>query len=115
MARTKAELESENEALRSELERWKKNMIMLDTWGLDLIEKLGQLVRQTACDGPLTTCIECQVGNEGETVPVVWLWATADEKQPIVRIQELAAENERLKERQRVLLGAASQQDNVTK
>ena len=94
-------------ALEADYAAMREGKVMLDTWGLDIIEKLGQLVREASCGDPLTTCIECRVGDD-ETVPIVWLWATADEKQPVVRIRELAEENQRLRDRQRVLFGDES-------
>jgi hypothetical protein len=84
-------------AIREENARLREAKVTLDTWGLALVEKLGAFVRQTASNGPLTTCIECRVGEEGEGVPLVWLWATTSQQSPEARIAEVVADRDRLK------------------
>lgn len=101
---------SELAALREENERLKEAQGLLDKWGLALLEKLGDLVRRAAVDGPLTTCIECTVGGDerGERVPIVWLWATSSDKEPVARLHELGIEKGQLKERLSALLADGS-------
>jgi len=85
------------EQLKARIVELEEAQVMLDLWGLDILEKLGELIRRSATEGPLTTCIECRVSGTEESIPIVWLWATPDDKQPITRIRELAEENARLK------------------
>ncbi len=83
--------------LESEIERLREDKIMLDTWGLGFVEKLGEFVRQVAAGGPLATCIRYRVGEEGDGVPLLWLWATTSEQRPEARLAEVVAERDRLK------------------
>lgn len=84
-------------ALEAEIAMKDEDKVLIDTWGMDFLEKLGLFVRRSMVEGPLTTCIEGQISCDEEPVPVLWLWATTDKKEPVARIRELAADNARLR------------------
>ena len=85
------------ERLTAENETLKQAKVSLDSWGIAFVEKLASFVRETIKGGPLTTCIECRIGDEGESTPLVWLWATTSEQEPEARLSEVVAERDRLK------------------
>lgn len=92
-----AALLAENKEQAARIAEMEEARVAIDTWGLAILEKLGDFMRQALADGPLTTCIEAKIGDGGESIPVLWLWVSVDEKDPVARIREVAAERDRLK------------------
>lgn len=64
--------------------------VSVNTWGLELMSKLGEfLQRVLAGDAPVTTQIRIKM--EDLDVPVVHLWATVDDLDPVARCRDLKA------------------------
>jgi len=103
-----SQVERELATSKARLAELEDAKILIDKWGLSLVEKLGEFLRKTMCGGPLTTVIACTLGEDEETVPSVWLWATIDETDPVARIREIAGEKAALQAQLSVLLGVSS-------
>lgn len=72
-------------------EELSKKQVEVHTWGLQVVDILGQALEKIIDDGqPLTSRIEIKT-PDGRRFPVVWLWASVDPDGPVARIGNLAA------------------------
>jgi len=105
-----SQVEQELATSKAKLAEIEGTKILIDKWGLALMEKLGEFLRKTVCGGPLTTVIACTLGGDEEdegAIPAVWLWATTDETDPVARIRKMAVEKAALQAQLSVLLGVS--------